>query len=152
MSEEPSLLYISYFLDPLKGYLNGCPRVTIAGINYRAQKQVGKGLCGLHSHVVVHHWKKSGQEGRSWCRVHGGVLLTGLILHDLLSLFSYRTQGHPPTMGWALPCQSLRKYPTCFSISWHYGGIFFFFFFFFLFFSSCTPPMLGFKDLFLIYM
>jgi len=73
---------------------------------------------GTHFHIIVHHWGKSGQEltqgrqepgGRSWCRGHGGVLLTGL-----LNLLSYKTQAHQPrdettTLGLFLPHQSVIK-------------------------------------------
>jgi hypothetical protein len=81
-----------------------------------------KGLVGLHFHTAFHYERKSGQElkqdpgGRSWCRSHGRVLLTGS-----LSLLSYRTQDYqPPTMGCTLPRSSLRK---CFTAGSH-GSIF----------------------------
>lgn len=40
--------------------------------------------------------------GRSWCRNHGGVPLTGLFLYDLISLLYYRTQD-TPAQGWHHP-------------------------------------------------
>ena len=83
----------------------------------------GKGLFGLHfyhcsSQKEVRTGTQAGQEpgGRSWCRGHRGGLLTGFLPMKVLSLLSYRTQDHQPgeevvqpTVGWALPHQSLRK-------------------------------------------
>lgn len=62
----------------------------------------GKHLFDFYCHSRVHHqrkWrhkKKSSRTGdRSWCWVHGGVQLKGLLLRLwLLSLLSYRTQNH----------------------------------------------------------
>ena len=52
-------------------------------------------------------------DSRNWCRGHGGVLLTGLLLVACSALLSYRTQDCQPrggpTMGWARPYQSLIK-------------------------------------------
>jgi hypothetical protein len=78
----------------------------------------GKGLFGLY----FHNWSPSLKEvrtgtqtgqnlgGRSWCRGHGRVLLTGL-----LTLLSYRTQDLQPMDGTThnglttIRCQSLIK-------------------------------------------
>jgi hypothetical protein len=66
-----------------------------------------KGLFSLHSHITVHHQRKvriathTGQEleGRSWCRGHGGVLLTGLLPLAWLSLLPYSMQNYQPRDG-----------------------------------------------------
>ena len=65
---------------------------------------------------------QAGQEpgDRSWCRGHGGVLLTGL-----LSLLSYRTQTTSPTtalptVGCALPHWSLIEKMSYSWISWRH--------------------------------
>jgi hypothetical protein len=44
----------------------------------------GKGLFSLYFHTAVHHqgsqdWNSSRSGSRSWCRGHGGMLLTGLL-------------------------------------------------------------------------
>jgi len=58
-------------------------KVTTAVMKYHG----GKGLFSLHFHIFVHHQRKpewilsrAGLEpgGRSWCRGHGGMLLSGL--------------------------------------------------------------------------
>ena len=58
----------------------------------------GKGLFGLLLHITVHHSRKSEQElwrqelmQKAW---RGAAYW--LILHDLLSVLSYRTQDHQP--------------------------------------------------------
>ena len=58
-----------------------------------------------------------GQEpgGRSWCRGHRGVLLTGLLPMTCSTCFlSFLIPGmSPPTMGWTLFHQSLIKMMPC---------------------------------------
>ena len=61
----------------------------------------GKGLFSLQFHIAVHHLKEVwigtqiGQDprGRSWCRVHRGALLTGLLHMACSASFTTRTQG-----------------------------------------------------------
>jgi hypothetical protein len=53
-------------------------------------------------------------EGRRWCRGHGGILLNGLFLMACSACFLIEPRTTcpgmaPPTMGWALPHQSLIK-------------------------------------------
>lgn len=55
-----------------------------------SKRQVGEKRVYLaYTFVSVHHKRKSGQEseGRSWCRGHGGVLLTGLLPMACLTCF-----------------------------------------------------------------
>ena len=67
----------------------------------------------------------TGQEagGRSWCRGHGGVLLTGLLPVACSTCFlieprTTRAGMTPPTMGWALPHWSvIEKMPHSW-VSW----------------------------------
>jgi hypothetical protein len=76
----------------------------------------------------------TGQElgGRSWCRGHGRVLLTGLLplACSACFLIEPRTTSPglaPPTMGWALPSWSLIKKTPYSCISWRHflkGGSF----------------------------
>ena len=63
----------------------------------------GKGLFSSHSHLTVHHWRKSGQKLKQGRNLEAGVdtetmegccLLTGSSL--VASLLSYRTQDHQP--------------------------------------------------------
>jgi hypothetical protein len=62
---------------------------------------------------------------KSWCRGHGGMLLTTLLLRACSAgfLIEPQTTSHavgPTTVGWALPSISLvKKMPY----SWIYGGI-----------------------------
>jgi hypothetical protein len=57
---------------------------------------------------------KAGQEpgSRSWCRGHGGVLLTGLLSLLLTEPKTTNPGMALPTVDWVLPHQSLRKHPT----------------------------------------
>jgi hypothetical protein len=80
-----------------------------------------KGLFGLSFHTTVHYQRKSGQELKQGRNLEAGAdaettedAAYRLALHGLFSLLSYRTRTTspgvaPPTMGWALPCQSLIK-------------------------------------------
>lgn len=76
----------------------------------------GKRLFCLYSHILAHHWRKSGQEPghRIWCRSCKGVLLTGLLSIACSVCFPIearmiRPEVAPPIIGWALPHQSLIK-------------------------------------------
>lgn len=70
-------------------------------MNHHAQKASwgGKGLFGLHFHIIVHHQRNSGQELKQSRNLETGVgpvameevLLTVLLLVGLLSLPFYRT-------------------------------------------------------------
>jgi hypothetical protein len=73
----------------------------------------------------------TGQEpgGRSWCRSHGGMLLTGLLIMACSACFLIEPRTTSPrmaspTMGWALPNQSLiKKMPyslACSPILWRH--------------------------------
>jgi hypothetical protein len=50
---------------------------------------------------------KQGKEvgGRDWCRDHGGVLLTGLLLISCADLLSYGTQDHQAS--WEFTCNGM---------------------------------------------
>jgi hypothetical protein len=77
---------------------------------------------------------QAGQEpgGRSWCRGHGGVLLTGLLYMACSACFLIEPKTTspvmtPPTMGWALPHPSLIEKMLYRWISWRHfltGGSF----------------------------
>ena len=63
--------------------------------------------------------------GRSWCRGHGEVLLTGLlyITRSAWLLIEPRTLSPgmaPPTVGWALPHWSWRKVAYCWILWSHF--------------------------------
>jgi hypothetical protein len=91
--------------------------VTIAVTKPHDQKTIwgGKGLFGLHFHIVVHHLKESG----------GNSSRAGTWRQELRQK-PWRGAAYwlAQPMGWALPHQSLRKYPTA-------GSLFFFLFSFF---------------------
>ena len=103
----------------------------------------GKCLFDLHFHVTVHHWRKSGQElrqdpgGRSRCRGHGGVLLTGLLSRACSACFlrAHRTQSPAvalTSVSQAFPHQSsLEKVHHWFSHRFIWWGHFFNWDFFF---------------------
>jgi hypothetical protein len=69
----------------------------------------GKGLFSLHFHTAIHHqgsqdWNSGRSESRSWCRGHGGMFFTGLLLLacSACSLMEPKTANPemvPPTMG-----------------------------------------------------
>ena len=75
------------------------------------KKQLGGGKClfGLYLHSTVHirigtqTRQKAG--GRSWCRSHGGVLLTGLLLEPYSACFLI--EPRPTKPGMALPTMGL---------------------------------------------
>jgi hypothetical protein len=86
-----------------------------------------KGLLELHFHSTVHHWRKSGRDpgGRSWCRGHGGMLLTGLLIMACSPCFLIEPRANSPgmalpTMGWALPNQLLIKKLLYSQIFWRH--------------------------------
>jgi hypothetical protein len=63
----------------------------------------GKGLFSLNFHIVVHHWRKSGQELKQDWNLEAGAdaepmeeCCPWLGPHGLLSLLSYKTQDHQP--------------------------------------------------------
>ena len=63
--------------------------------------------------------------GRSWCRVHGGVLLTGLLsMACLVSLLRELRNTSPgmtqSTMGWPLPAWSLIERMLYSWVSWRH--------------------------------
>jgi hypothetical protein len=107
-----SLLILTY--TPLT--LSMCLKVFIAVTkhhDWRASCR-GKGLLGLHFHIVD-HWRKSGQEprtqaeqeprGRSWCRGYGEVLLNGLFPMAWSACFLIEPRATSPgmaspTVGW----------------------------------------------------
>ena len=69
----------------------------------------GKGLFGLHFHVIVHHVRKSGQELRQERILETGADAEAwrgaaywLAPYNLLSLLSYRNQDHQPRNGTTL--------------------------------------------------
>jgi hypothetical protein len=62
--------------------------------------------------------KRQEPGGRNWCRGHGWILLTGLLLmaYSAYFLIEPRTTSAgmtPPTMDWAFPHQSLIKKMSC---------------------------------------
>ena len=66
----------------------------------------GKGLFSLQFHTAVHHqgsqdWNSSRSEIRSWCRSHGGMLLTGW-LSLACSAFSF-IEPRLPAQRWPHP-------------------------------------------------
>ena len=117
-------------------------RVTIAAVKYHDQKQLGEervylaymswincpltdDKAGTQSQLGT--WRQE-QMQKPWRSVLGTwrqeqmqkpwrSVAYWVILHSLLSLFSYRTQDHksmaPPTMGWALSHQSWIKKMSC---------------------------------------
>jgi hypothetical protein len=108
-------------------------RVSILTQNIMTKKQVGKERVYSSYTSTLLFITKGGQDrnssragSRSWCRGHRGVLLT-----DLLSLLSYRTQDHQlrdgtthnePSHPWSL----IEKMP-CSWFSWRHfvkGGSF----------------------------
>ena len=88
-------------------------------------------------HIAVHHQRKfwtgtqTGQKpgGRSRCRSHGGVLLTGLLPLVCSACFLIEPRiisprASPPTVGWALPYQSLiKKIPFTWSLWKHFFSV-----------------------------
>ena len=59
-------------------------------------KQLGKGFFVLHFLYHNPPWKQV--RTGSWCRSHGGMLLTGLL--PLLALFTFLQNSGPPAQGW----------------------------------------------------
>ena len=108
-------------------------RVSITATKYQDQKASwgGKDLFSSHFQIIVHHWRKSGQELKQ-----GRILrqeLTQkpwrdaaywLASHALLSLLPYRTQDHQPrdgtTMAKDLPHGSLIEKMPYRWISWRH--------------------------------
>jgi len=88
----------------------------------------------LYFQATVHHWGKSGQKpgSRSWCRGHGGALLTGLLLMACSACFlipsrtTFRGVAPPSMAGFPPPpCQSLiKKTPHRLASSQSGGSIF----------------------------
>jgi hypothetical protein len=78
---------------------------------------IGKDLFGLHFHIhspspkEVRTGTHTGWEpgGRSWCRGHGGMLLTDWFFILVCTAWTTSSRMAPPKMGWALPYQSLIK-------------------------------------------
>lgn len=72
----------------------------------------GKGLFGLYFHIAVYRQRKSSSQrkqepgGKSCYRGSGGVLPRRALLWRTQDL---QPRGTLPTVGWALPQQSLRK-------------------------------------------
>lgn len=70
----------------------------MAAINTLTQKQLREERVYSSSTflVIVHHWRKSGQEpgGRNWIRSHGGALLNGLLPTTWTICFLYNPR--PP--------------------------------------------------------
>jgi hypothetical protein len=113
-------------------------RVLIAMTKHCDQKadKGGKDLFGLHFHSTIHLWRiQTGQHpgGRSWCRGHRGMLLTGLLptAGSACFLIEPRTTSPgmaPPSMGWAFLHWSLIEKMPYSWISWRHflkGGYFF---------------------------
>jgi hypothetical protein len=75
-------------------------RVTIAVMKHHDQKQLGEERvymayqCSSLKEVRTGTQARQEPGGRSWCRGHGGVLLTELAPHGLLRLLSYKTWDH----------------------------------------------------------
>jgi hypothetical protein len=98
-------------------------------------KASSKGKCffGLCFWVIIHQGKMIGQKlkqdrkGRSWCRGHGEMLLTSLLLmacsaHSLIEPRTTSPRMAPSTIGWALLHESLiKKIPY----NWVLWGLFF---------------------------
>jgi hypothetical protein len=93
------------------------------------KKQVGEEsvYSAYTAHIAVDHqgmqdWNSGRSGSRSWCRGHGGMLLTGLLASPgLLSLLSYRIKTTspemaPPTRG-PPPWSLIEKMPYSW-ISW----------------------------------
>jgi hypothetical protein len=87
-------------------------------MKYHDQKQVAveRVLFGVHFHIVIVNWRKSGQELKQSLRqklmqrpLKGAAYW--LVCHGLLSLLSYRTSPEmiAPTIDWTLPHQTLIK-------------------------------------------
>ena len=102
------------------------------------RSKLGKGFiwfilpCNCSSSKEGRGGTQTGQKpgGRSWCRGHGGVLLTGLLLMACSAFLLIELRTTSPDMassivGWALPHQSLIK--KCYiglPIAGSYRGIF----------------------------
>jgi len=107
-------------------------RVCISAQNIMTKKQVGEERVYSFPHCCsspkeVRAGTHSGQElgSRSWCRGHGGMLLTGLLplACSAYFLIEPRTTSPgmaPPTMGWTLPHWSLIKKMPYSWISWRH--------------------------------
>lgn len=84
-----------------------------------------KGFDCFYFHIIVHHWSKSRQYLTQGSNLEAGTqteimegAVSWLVLHELLSLLSYRTQDHSPgmvptTVDWTLLCQSLIRKMFC---------------------------------------
>ena len=98
-------------------------RVSIGATKHHKQATwEGKGLFCLGSHIIVHHWRKSGQELKQGRNLEAGADAEAMEECCLLVCSSWLVQPAffieatttspgmaPPTMGWALPHQSLIK-------------------------------------------
>lgn len=74
----------------------------------------GKGLFSLCFCIILHHWRKSGQEvkqGRNWCKSHGEVRPAGLFLMACSAFFLIepRTTSPEVSMVSVLTNQSVIK-------------------------------------------
>ena len=124
---KESMLQVDIFLGL------GEIRVSIAVMKHHDQKASwgGKGLSDLHFLITDYHQRKSGQEVKQGRNLEVGADAEAMegccllaCLHGLFSLLIESTTTSPgmapPTMGWALSHQSLRKCPTAGA----YGSIF----------------------------
>ena len=100
----------------------------------------GKDLFDLDFQIIVHHWRKSGQELKQGRNLEAGSnadprsqksAAYWLAPSGLLSLLSYRTQDHQPRdgtthneLGSPPSITNLEKAPTGLSTARAYGGIF----------------------------
>jgi hypothetical protein len=126
-----------------KSHIDGvCPSESHHGCDETpwTKSSLGReGFAQLTSHTAVHHprevgWKKlrAGTWGWSWCRGHGGVLLTGLLI--MACSVCFLLEPGPPAQGWhwqsAGPSpvnHQLKKCHTGLPIARSFGGSFFFF-------------------------